>query len=179
MYLYDKSRRTICDLECRDVICTDMCLYMCERSGGVLQWIFQFHVVFSFAYRRFHPSASSFALARSKPRSISLTLEVCAACLCTAVIYSLLESYCSGFSLGSESQSDGGGAAGWQAREKFVDFEPSERGEFVDIYTATASDVSRTVLEASRNTTGRGHCSSKLHSSHIELISRVLEAVRS
>lgn len=50
------------------------------------------------------------------------------------------------------------------------------------IYTATASDVSRTVLEASRNTTGRGRCRrtlSKLHSSHIELISRVLEAARS
>lgn len=47
----------------------------------------------------FHPSASSFAPARSKPRSASLTLEVCAACLCTAVIYSLLERYGSGFSL--------------------------------------------------------------------------------
>jgi len=51
------------------------------------------------------------------------------------------------------------------------------------IYTAMASDVSRTVLEASRNTTGRGRCCTqtlnKLHSSHIELISRILEAARS
>lgn len=37
-------------------------------------------------------------------------------------------------SRGSESQSDGDGKTGWQARAKFVDFEPSERGEFVDIY---------------------------------------------
>lgn len=105
--------------------------YVCARmGGGAPQWIFQFHVVFSFAHRRFHPSASSFAPARSKPRSASLTLEVCAACLCTAVIYSLFERYGSGFSLTLP------GRRKWirvVASTKFVDFKLSERGEFVDI----------------------------------------------
>lgn len=74
---------------------------------------------------------------RSKPRSASLTLEVCAACLCTAVIYSLLERY--GFSLDARCRwgrkwiRAGGRRAGRETRAKFVDFEPSERGEFVDI----------------------------------------------
>jgi len=126
--IYVTNRRTYdMWLVCGDVSCVDMC--MCTRGGGVPQWIFQFHVVFSFAHRRFHPSASSFA-SRFGRNPASLTLEVCAACLCTAVIYSLLERY--GFPLaapcrggGSESRRAGDARDGRRGRNLSISNPPS------------------------------------------------------
>lgn len=44
----------ICDFERGDAACVDMCMYA-RLDGGAPQWIFQFHVVFSFAHRRLPP----------------------------------------------------------------------------------------------------------------------------
>lgn len=147
---------------------------ICARLDGVVpQWIFQFHVVFSFVHRRFHPSASSFAPVRSKPRSASLTLEVCAACLCTAVIYSLFGRVRLGvlsYIAGVEEVNQGGAAAS----AKFVDFKLSERGEFVDIpprypmYREPSWKLLVMQLAAGAGNPGQ------TDSSHIELISRAL-----
>jgi len=122
----------------------------------------------------FRPSASSFAPARSKPRSASLTLEVCAACLCTAVIYSLFERYGSGFSLALL-----GRRRKWirtAASAKFVDFKLSERSEFVDIpprhpmYREPSWKLLVMQLAAGAGNPGQ------TDSSHTELISRALRS---
>jgi len=139
----------------------DVDLCTCARlgCGGAPQWIFQFHVVFSFAHRRFHPSASSFPT-RSKPRSASLTLEVCAACLCTAVIYSLFER---GTARASPLHCWGGGSESGRRRRRNLSISNSPSVVNSSIYRrrAAATDVSRNVLEASRNATGRGRWESR------------------
>lgn len=75
--------------------------------------------------------------ARSEPRSGSLTLEVCAACLCTAVIYSLFSEVrlelLSRRRIAARVEVNQDRVVARGGRAKFVDFEPSERGEFVDI----------------------------------------------
>lgn len=114
---------------------------MCARlGGGAPQWIFQFHVVFSFAHRRFHPSASSFALACSKPRSASLTLEVCAACLCVRLWFTRSPSGTARASLShytEEGEVNQGGGVGEICRFQTL------RAWWIRRYTATASDVYR------------------------------------
>lgn len=169
--LYNKSPRVF-DIWNAETWHAWICVCVCALGGGAPQWIFQFHVVFSFAHRRFHPSASSFAPARSKPRSASLTLEVCAACLCTAVIYSLFGRYGSGFSLALPGRRKWIRAAAAAASAKFVDFKLSERGEFVDIpsrhpmYREPSWKLLVMQLAAGAGNPGQ------TDSSHTELISR-------
>lgn len=129
------------------------------------QWIFQFRVVFSFAHRRFRPSASSFA-----PASVETPFgKLNFGSMCGMFVYGcdllalpryghtgslslslppfipppplhhlslshslLLARRALPWEEGSESRWSMCGRRG-EERAKFVDFEPSERGEFVDI----------------------------------------------
>lgn len=155
-------------------------------DGDAPQWIFQFHVVFSFAHRRFHPPASSFGpgLGRSPPpRSGSLTSEVCAACLCTAVIYSLF----SGIRLLSRRRIAGrvevnqegvaanrseGAGCGVGGRNLSISNPPSVVNS--SIYRHGIRCIARrleSALLVTRLAAGAGSLG-KLHSSHTELILR-------
>ena len=145
---------------------------MCARlDGDVPQWIFQFHVVFSFAHRRFRPSASSFALVRSKPRSASFNFRS----MCGMFVYGcdLLARVRPGilsYIAGVEEVNQGGAVAS----AKFVDFKLSERGEFVDIpprypmYREPSWKLLVMQLAAGAGNPGQ------TDSSHTELISRAL-----
>jgi len=130
-----------------------MCMYAC-LDGDVPQWIFQFHVVFSFAHRRFHPSTSSFAPVRSKPRSASFNFRsMCGMFVYGCDLLALREDTARASLLhyrGGGSESGRRGGVGEICRFQTL------RAWWIRRYTAAVSDVSWTVLEASRNATGRG-----------------------